>query len=144
MTEGRGWTSDVSDGSLTVTPSSTGRPGRELRIHTEGNGRAFLVLPGLTAPGNSYWARLRLRVDAFPPPRTGRTGPSPQARLGLPTLVRPLGGQYAPTDHGNFWGVGSDLGPTGDWTSAHSRLRNRRIRDRRVVGQHHRQHAGFE
>jgi hypothetical protein len=34
-----------------------------------------------------------------------------------PTLVRPLGGQYAPTDRGNFWGVGSDLGPTGDWTS---------------------------
>lgn len=34
-----------------------------------------------------------------------------------PTLVRPLGGQYAPTDKGNFFGVGSDLGPTGDWTS---------------------------
>ncbi|MDX2766538.1 hypothetical protein PV386_50940, partial [Streptomyces europaeiscabiei] len=33
------------------------------------------------------------------------------------TLVRPLGGQYAPTDKGNFWGVGSDLGPTGDWTN---------------------------
>ncbi|GAA2948483.1 hypothetical protein GCM10011428_79870 [Streptomyces violaceus] len=32
-------------------------------------------------------------------------------------MVRPLGGQYAPTEKGNFHGVGSGLGPTGDWTS---------------------------
>ncbi|MFE0249748.1 hypothetical protein [Streptomyces sp. NPDC059010] len=118
VTAGRGWTTDAANGTLTVTPSTTGRPGRELRIRTEGNGRAFLVFPGLAAPGNSYWARLRLRVDAFPTaPDWAHWTIAEAAGSGSATLVRPLGGQYAPTDQGNFWGVGSDLGPTGDWTS---------------------------
>ncbi|KUL39673.1 hypothetical protein [Streptomyces regalis] len=117
VSEGHGWTADTSNGTLTVAPSSTGY-GRELRLHTEGNGRAFLVFPDLAAPGNSYWARLRLRVDAFPTaPDWAHWTIAEASGSDSPTLVRPLGGQYAPTDRGNFWGVGSDLGPTGDWTS---------------------------
>ncbi|WP_329272186.1 hypothetical protein [Streptomyces sp. NBC_01451] len=117
VTAGRGWTTDTSNGTLTVTPSSTGK-GRELRIRTQGNGRAFVVFPDLAAPGNSYWARLRLRVDAFPTaPDWAHWTIAEASGADSPTLVRPLGGQYAPTDKGNFWGVGSDLGPTGDWTS---------------------------
>ncbi|NUP24406.1 MAG: hypothetical protein HOZ81_51810 [Streptomyces sp.] len=117
VTSGPGWTTDTSDGTLTVAPGTTGH-GRELRLHTEGNGRAFLVFPGLAAPGNSYWARLRLRVDAFPAaPDWAHWTIAEASGSDSPTLVRPLGGQYAPTDKGNFWGVGSDLGPTGDWTS---------------------------
>jgi hypothetical protein len=117
VTAGHGWTSDTSDGTLTVARSSTGY-GRELRLHTEGNGRAFVVFPDLKAPGNSYWARLRLRVDALPTaPDWAHWTIGEASGSDSPTLVRPLGGQYAPTDKGNFWGVGSDLGPTGDWTS---------------------------
>ncbi|WP_155054333.1 LamG domain-containing protein [Streptomyces blattellae] len=117
VSEGHGWTADTAGGTLAIAPSTTG-PGRELRIHTEGNGRAFLVFPELTAPGNSYWARLRLRVDAFPTaPDWAHWTLAEASGSDSPTLVRPLGGQYAPTDNGNFWGVGSDLGPTGDWTS---------------------------
>ncbi|WP_055526587.1 hypothetical protein [Streptomyces graminilatus] len=117
VTAGREWTTDTSHGTLTVEPSTTGK-GRELHIRTEGNGRAFVVFPDLSAPGNSYWARLRLRVDAFPTaPDWAHWTLAEASGTGSPTLVRPLGGQYAPTDKGNFWGVGSDLGPTGDWTS---------------------------
>src|ERR1044072_4310322 len=43
VTEGRGWTTDTLDGSLTVEPSTTGH-GRELRLPTEGKGDALLVL----------------------------------------------------------------------------------------------------
>jgi hypothetical protein len=117
VTEGRGWTTDTSDGTLTIARSSSGH-GRELLIRTQGNGRAFLVFPDLKPPGNSFWARLRLRVDAFPTaPDWAHWTLAEASGTGSPTLVRPLGGQYAPTDRGNFWGVGSDLGPTGDWTS---------------------------
>ncbi|MFI2430495.1 hypothetical protein [Streptomyces sp. NPDC018693] len=115
VTAGRGWTSDTSHGSLTVVPSSTGH-GRELAVRTQGNGRAFLVLSDLAPPGNSLWGRVRLRVDAFPTAPDWAHWTLAEAS-GSPTLVRPLGGQYAPTDGGNFWGVGSDLGPTGDWTN---------------------------
>ena len=44
------------------------------------------------------------------------------AGAGGGTLLRPIGGQYAPAGGasqpaGSFWGVGSDGGPTGDWTN---------------------------
>jgi hypothetical protein len=117
VTAGRNWTADTSDGTLTVAPSTTGH-GRELRIRTQGNGRAFLVFPDLAPPGNSFWARLRLRVAEFPTaPDWAHWTIAEASGSDSPTLVRPLGGQFAPTDQGNFWGVGSDLGPTGDWTA---------------------------
>lgn len=116
VTAGRGWTTDASNGSLSVVRSTTGH-GRELRLRTEGNGRAFLVLSDLAPPGNSMWARLRLRVGAFPTaPDWAHWTVAEASGADSPTLVRPLGGQYAPTENANFWGVGSDLGPTGDWT----------------------------
>ncbi|MCQ9132786.1 hypothetical protein [Streptomyces hilarionis] len=117
VTAGRGWTTDVSDGSVTVEPSSAGH-GRELRLRTEGNGRAFVVFSGLAPAGNSFWARLRLRVDRFPTaPDWAHWTVAEASGSDAPTLVRPLGGQYVPTSGANFWGVGSDLGPTGDWTA---------------------------
>ncbi|MFE7837205.1 hypothetical protein ACFU53_14530 [Streptomyces sp. NPDC057474] len=119
VTRGRGWTTDTSDGTgtLTVEPSADGQ-GRELRIRSEGNGRAFVVLSDLAPPGNSFWARLRLRVTEFPTaPAWAHWTLAEASGPNSPTLVRPLGGQYAPTEPGNFWGVGSDLGPTGDWTA---------------------------
>ncbi|GAB3005669.1 hypothetical protein GCM10023080_084170 [Streptomyces pseudoechinosporeus] len=117
VTAGRGWTTDAEGGALTVAPSTTGH-GRELRIRTEGNGRAFVVFDDLAPPGNSFWARLRLRVDAFPSaPDWAHWTIAEASGSDSPTLVRPLGGQYVPTENANFFGVGSDLGPTGDWTS---------------------------
>ncbi|MEU1517471.1 hypothetical protein ABZ490_35870 [Streptomyces sp. NPDC005811] len=117
VTAGPGWTSDTSHGSLTVAPGSGGH-GRELRLRTEGNGRAFLVLDDLAPAGNSFWARLRLRVDTFPTaPDWAHWTLAEASGSDTPTLVRPLGGQYVPTEKANFWGVGSDLGPTGDWTA---------------------------
>lgn len=111
------WTTDVDGGSLHIAPSATGR-GYELRIHTDGNGHAFLVVSGLTPPANSFWVRLRLRVAAFPTaPDWAHWTVAEASGSGSPTLVRPLGGQYVPGSGSNFWGVGSDLGPTGDWTA---------------------------
>ncbi|QYX77906.1 LamG domain-containing protein [Streptomyces akebiae] len=117
VTRGRDWTTDTSDGTMTVAPSADGH-GRELHLRTEGNGRAFMVLSDLAPRGNSFWARMRLRVTEFPTaPDWAHWTLAEASGPDSPTLVRPLGGQYAPTDKGNFWGVGSDLGPTGDWTN---------------------------
>jgi hypothetical protein len=111
-----GWVPDVADGTLSVERGASGH-GRRLRLRTDGNGRAFLKLTGLKPDGNSFWARLRVRVGAFPTaPDWAHWTIAEAAGSDSKTLVRALGGQYAPTDKGNFWGVGSDLGPTGDWT----------------------------
>ena len=117
VTQGPGWTTDAADGTLTIEPSSTGH-GRELHIRTAGNGRAFLVIPTLGSPGNSFWVRARLRVAEFPTaPDWAHWTIAEASGSSSPTLVRPLGGQYVPSSGANFFGVGSDLGPTGDWTA---------------------------
>ena len=120
VTAADGWTADTAGGSLSIEPSTTGH-GRELHIHTDGNGHAFLVLSGLKPPGNSFWVHLRLRVSAFPTaPDWAHWTIAQVSGSDTPTLVRPLGGQYVPASAaspGDYWGVGSDLGPTGDWTA---------------------------
>jgi hypothetical protein len=112
-----GWVPDVQNGTMTVERGDSGA-GRQLRIRTEGNGRAFIKLTDLKPAGNSFWARLRLRVGAFPTaPDWAHWTIAEASGSDAKTLLRPLGGQYAPTNKGNFWGVGSDLGATGDWTN---------------------------
>ena len=109
------WCTDTRHGTLSV--ERQGR-GRVLHAHTEGNGRAFLRVDDLAAPGNGFYGRLRLRVDAFPTaPDWAHFTLVEATGSGSAEVVRPIGGQYAPTVPGTFWGVGADGGPTGDWTN---------------------------
>ncbi|MFI7549294.1 hypothetical protein ACIBQ2_06070 [Micromonospora sediminimaris] len=110
------WGIDTRNGTLTVERARRGN--QVLHIHTVDNGRAFLRVDDFAAPGNRFYGRMRLRVDAFP------TGPDwahftlvEATGTGSSEIVRPIGGQYAPTVPGIFWGVGADGGPTGDWTN---------------------------
>ncbi|MGW0927340.1 hypothetical protein [Streptomyces sp. NPDC002644] len=116
VAKGRGWTTDTANGTLTVERDAT-RHGKHLRIRTEGNGKAFLRVDDVKAPGNSFWGRVRLRVDAFPTAPDWAHWTMVEATGEGPGYVRPLGGQYVPGVGRNLWGVGSDGGPTGDWTA---------------------------
>jgi hypothetical protein len=81
-------------------------------------GRAGFFLNNFSAPGNSYFGRMFVRVAAFPTSAefahwvlVEATGPD------RAELVRPVGGQLI--NRGglrNFWAPGSDRGPAGDWT----------------------------
>lgn len=112
------WGVDTRAGTLTVERVRT--PGRgqakALRVHTADNGRAFMVVP-LDPPDNSFYGRIRVLVDAFPTAPDWAHYTLVEASGEGAGVVRPVGGQYAPTVPGVFWGVGSDGGPTGDWTS---------------------------
>ncbi|MET3425200.1 hypothetical protein BJ973_004412 [Actinoplanes tereljensis] len=110
------WGVDTRNGTLSV---ERGRRGdRVLHLHTAGNGRAFLRVDDFAAPGNRFYGRLRLRVDAFPTaPNWAHFTLVEATGTGSSEVVRPIGGQYAPTVPGTFWGVGADGGPTGDWTN---------------------------
>ncbi|KAF4409130.1 hypothetical protein [Streptomyces lycii] len=112
------WSADTENGTLTVEEGAD--TGKHLRIRTEGNGKAFLTVTDLAPPGNSFWGRVRLRVDAFPTAPDWAHWTLVEATGEGPGYIRPLGGQFVPTagDGGtNLWGVGADGGPTGDWTS---------------------------
>jgi hypothetical protein len=87
-------------------------------VHTEDNGRAFLRVDDLAAPGNHFFGRMRLRVDAFPTaPDWAHFTLVEATGSGSAEIVRPIGGQYVPTLDRSLWGVGADGGPTGDWTN---------------------------
>jgi hypothetical protein len=109
------WGIDTRNGSLSV--QRAGR-GQHLRLRTVDNGRAFLRVDDFAAPGNRFFGRMRLRVDAFPvAPDWAHFTMVEATGSGSSEVVRPIGGQYAPTVPGVFWGVGADGGPTGDWTN---------------------------
>ena len=111
------WGIDSRHGTLTVEPAPKGASGKKvLHVRTEGNGKAFLVAD-VAAPGNSFYGRVRVKVKAFPTAPDWAHYTLVEASGQGAGVVRPIGGQYAPTEPGQFWGVGSDGGPTGDWTN---------------------------
>ena len=112
------WGVDTRRGTLTVERSA--RAGKVLRVHTEDNGQAFLEVTDFAAPGNTFYGRLRIKVDDFPTaPDWAHFTLVEVTGSGSDEIVRPLGGQFAPTvgPDATFWGIGADGGPTGDWTS---------------------------
>lgn len=111
------WGLETRDGTLRVERE---RGDKVLHVHTEGNGLAFLKVTNFSAPGNSFYGRLRLKVDEFPTaPDWAHFTLVEATGSGSKEIVRPLGGQFAPTvgPDATFWGVGADGGPTGDWTN---------------------------
>jgi hypothetical protein len=109
------WGVDTKHGTLTVEKDRRGQ--KVLHVHTERNGRAFLKVDDFAAPGNSFYGRVRLKVDAFPRKPDWAHYTLIEATGEGPEIVRPLGGQYVPTLDKALWGVGADGGPTGDWTN---------------------------
>ena len=108
------WGIDTRDGTLTV---ERGRTSKVLHVHTVDNGRAFLRVDDFAAPGNRFYGRMRLRVDAFPTaPDWAHFTLVEATGTGSAEIVRPIGGQYVPTLGRSLWGIGADGGPTGDWT----------------------------
>jgi len=116
------WTTDTASGQLTIDATHA-RGQRALRVSTTGNGRARLQKTGLAPPSNSLWGTMHAWVAGFPTaPDYAHYTLVELAGTGNTSLLRPIGGQYAPaggagTSAGSFWGVGSDGGPTGDWTN---------------------------
>jgi len=94
---------------------------RALRLQP-GNGQfARIALNNFSAPNNSLFGRMFLRVEALPSaPNFAHWVVVEATGSGSSERVRPLGGQFIDIqDRGirtNFWGAGADGGPTGDWT----------------------------
>lgn len=113
------WGIDTRNGTLTVERRVTDgrRPAKVLHVQTRDNGRAFLRVDDFAAPGNRFYGRMRLRVDAFPTaPDWAHFTLVEATGTGSSEIVRPVGGQYVPSLDRSLWGIGADGGPTGDWT----------------------------
>jgi hypothetical protein len=109
------WTTDAQAGALTIDGAHA-RGARALHVHTDGNGRAMIRVPGFAPPGNSFWGRAQIWVTAFPTAPDYAHFTMVEAAGNGGGVVRPIGGQYIPSAGTSLWGVGADGGPTGDWT----------------------------
>jgi hypothetical protein len=109
------WGIDANNGTLMV---EQGDESNVLHVHTLDNGQAFMRVDDFAAPDNHFFGRMRLRVDAFPTaPDWAHFTLVEATGTGSTEIVRPIGGQYAPTVGKTMWGIGADGGPTGDWTN---------------------------
>ncbi len=109
------WNTETGGGALTIDADHA-RGAQALHVHTDGNGHAFLRLD-FVPPGNSYFGRMFIYVTEFPSAPAWAHYTLVEQRGEGAGLIRPVGGQYVPTDDAAFWGIGSDGGPTGDWTN---------------------------
>ena len=116
------WDTEAANGQLAIDATHA-RGQRALRLAITGNGRARLTVGNLAPANNSLHGVVHAWVTAFPTaPDYAHYTMVELAGAGGGTLLRPIGGQYAPAGGagqpaGSFWGVGSDGGPTGDWTN---------------------------
>jgi hypothetical protein len=120
------WTTETQSGSLTIDATHA-QGTRALHVHADGGGRAMIHIPGpgpqpvFAPPGNSFYGRARIWVTEFPTLPNFAHFTMVEAAGNAGGVVRPIGGQYIPTSTDaragrSLWGVGSDGGPTGDWT----------------------------
>jgi hypothetical protein len=104
------------NGTATVDATRAARGARSLHVHADGNGFAYLRNTSLfPVAGNTLYARMLVWFDAMPTaPQWAHWTIAEGAGTGDGSVVRE-GGQYdGKTDR---FGVGSDDGPTGDWTN---------------------------
>jgi hypothetical protein len=114
------WQTTTASGSDTLTIDATHVHGtKSLAVHVNSNEFAYIKLPSFAPPNNSFFGRVYAWVTAFPtaPPYAHFTMVEAAGQPSSAGVIRPIGGQYDPQGMAADWGVGSDQGPTGDWTN---------------------------
>lgn len=114
------WESVTASASDTLTIDTThARSGKALHVHVSQNEFAFAKLKDFAPPDGGFYGRVHVWVNEFPsaPDYAHFTLVEAAGDPGSAGVLRPLGGQYDPETKLAAFGVGSDGGPTGDWTN---------------------------
>lgn len=111
------WTVAASSNNVVELASDQAARGQQsVHIKNQGGFGYLLNESFFPAPNNDYFGRMFLRVKRFSTVEWAHWTVGEGAGTGDGSKIR-VGGQYR-TDLGkNRWGVGSDGGKTGDWTS---------------------------
>lgn len=113
------WTVEKSAGNvLEITTEQAARGAQSIHIRTEPN-QKYAYLKNTSAfpvPNNDYYGRMFLRVARYSTVDWAHWTIAEAEGTGDGSLIR-VGGQYKTDQAANRWGVGSDGGPTGDWTT---------------------------
>jgi hypothetical protein len=108
-------------GTVDIDDSQSARGTYSAHFHTEDNGIAYITqTEAFPAPNNTYYARIFVRFDTMPTAPAWAHWTVAGAQDATVTDNAPeirIGGQYHPDEDMNLFGVGTDRGPTGDWTN---------------------------
>jgi hypothetical protein len=108
-------------GTVDIDDSQSARGSYSAHFHTVDNGIAYITqTEAFPAPNNTYYARIFVRFDAMPTAPDWAHWTVAGAQDATVTDDAPeirIGGQYHPDQDVNLFGVGTDRGPTGDWTN---------------------------
>ena len=105
-------------GTVTIDAAKGARGAGSLHVHTEGNAFSF-VRETVTFPAtdNRYWGRMFVWIDAVPVAPDWAHWTLVGARGSGDTSEIRVGGQLNRFAGMTLFGIGSDGGPTGDWTN---------------------------
>ena len=98
------------------------RGAQALHVHAVEGESAYISLSPFAPPNNSFFGRAYVWVTAFPtaPAYAHFTMIEASGTPASDGTISPLGGQYDPYGMAADFGVGSGLGPTGDWVNWNS------------------------
>lgn len=110
------WTVEASgSNTVQITTTEAARGSRSVHVHAQ-NGFGFLRTTSVfPVPNNDYYGRMFLKVARFSTVADAHWTVAEAVGTGNDAAIR-VGGQFRTDIQKNRWGVGSDLGPTGDWT----------------------------
>lgn len=110
------WSIETSAGNSISPTTEQARHGSKSLHIVANNGYARLRNESaFPMPNNDYFGRMYLRVARFSTAPWAHWTVGEGAGVGDGSLIR-VGGQYNSSAQANRWGVGTDGGPTGDWT----------------------------
>jgi len=110
------WKIENSAGNtLELTTSQAARGSKSLHI-VANNGFGYVRTQGTFPAADLYWGRMFIRVKRFSTIAWAHWTMAEAVGQGDGSKIR-VGGQYNTNQIKNRWGVGSDGGPTGDWTT---------------------------
>jgi hypothetical protein len=100
----------------TVDDARAARGKHSLHVHTDGNGASLIQeVVSFPATGNAFYGRMFVWFDSLPTaPQWAHWTIVAATGSGDSSEIR-VGGQWDGSK--NRWGVGTDHGPTGDWTN---------------------------
>jgi len=113
------WQKQQSTGStVAIDTTRAARGAHSAHFHTEDNGLSLIhESETFPAPNNTYYVRVFAWFDTLPTEPDWAHWSISGAQADADEFEVRVGGQFDPQKNKNLFGVGTDHGPTGDWTN---------------------------
>lgn len=110
------WTVEKGSNTAEIVSDQAARGAQSVHLHVDGNFAYLKNTSIFPVTNNDYFGRMFLRVARFSTVDWAHWTVGEAAGTGDGSKIR-VGGQYKTDASANRWGIGSDGGPTGDWTT---------------------------